>query len=86
MALKDWKKRKYLYLYGKYMQYQPGNEIGLWRKETSSTLYTLTITIFEPKSIEVLVTADGGLKVLVRKYFTSKSAAIKFAKDYMGKN
>lgn len=84
MAIKDWKKRKYLYLYD--MQYQPGNEIGLWRKETSSTLYALTITIFEPKSIEVLVTADGGLKVLVRKYFTSKSAAIKFAKEYMRKN
>lgn len=84
MALKDWKKRKYLSLYA--LQFQPENEIGLWRKETSSTLYTLTITIFEPKSIEVLVTADGGLKVLVRKYFTSKSAAIKFAKDYMEKH
>jgi hypothetical protein len=81
MATKDWKKRKYLSLYA--IQFQPENEIGLWRKETSSTLYTLTITTFEPKSIEVLVTADGGLKVLVRKYFTSKSAAIKFAKDYM---
>lgn len=84
MAAKDWKKRRYLSLYT--IQFKPENEIGLWRKETSSTLYTLTITIFEPKSIEVLVTADGGLKVLVRKYFTSKSAAIKFAKDYMSKN